>query len=211
MSPATIFVAASFVALLALVINVERARSVYSYDLVVMAVLGAVAAVSRIPFAGMPSVQPVTFIVICSGVALGARAGMVVGVLAALLSNSVLGHGPWTLVQMLSWGAIGLASGYLDSFRSKVSLLVLWGAIAGFVFGWFMDLWFWLAFAYPLSLSTLLLSVAASAWFDGAHAATNAALLFVGGADLIKLLRRYRSDVRKNVSQDFIEIIETVQ
>ena len=58
-------------------------------------------------FAGIPGVQPVTVIVVAAGAALGLRAGILVGGLAALVSNMFLGQGPWTPWQMLAWGGCG--------------------------------------------------------------------------------------------------------
>lgn len=74
------------------------------------ATLGAATAAGRVLFAAVPSVKPVTTMCLVAGAALGARAGMAVGALAALISNAFLGQGPWTPAQMLMWGAVG-ASG----------------------------------------------------------------------------------------------------
>src|SRR5690242_6933421 len=83
------------------VIRFER-RKIEGRELVLLAVLAAVAAVSRIPFASLPSVQPTTFVVILSGMVFGSESGFVVGAVAALVSNLFLGQGPWTLWQMLA-------------------------------------------------------------------------------------------------------------
>src|SRR5699024_1199575 len=56
-------------------------------ELVMIAILGAVAAISRVPFAPLPNVQPSTFVIIISGVVLGPQTGFVVGTLAAIVSN----------------------------------------------------------------------------------------------------------------------------
>jgi len=68
------------------IIRFER-RNISGRELVMLAVLAAVAAVSRVPFASIPSVQPSTFVIIVTGIALGAESGFVVGALTALVSN----------------------------------------------------------------------------------------------------------------------------
>ncbi len=54
------------------------------------------AAVMRIPFAGIMSFQPTTFIVMITGYVYGIQTGFFVGSIAALVSNMFLGQGPWT-------------------------------------------------------------------------------------------------------------------
>ena len=82
-------------------------------EIVLVATLGGVAAAGRVLFAAIPGVQPVTVMVVCAGAALGARAGIAVGGIAALVSNFFLGQGVWTPWQMLGWGAVGIAGGLL--------------------------------------------------------------------------------------------------
>src|SRR5437879_13836470 len=84
-----------------------------------IATLGGAAAAGRVLFAAIPGVQPVTVIAVCAGAALGARAGIAVGGVAALVSNFFLGQGVWTPWQMLAWGACGalgaLCAGFVPS------------------------------------------------------------------------------------------------
>ncbi len=84
----------------------ERAAS--SRDISLTAMLGAVSAVVRVPFAALPGLQPSTFIVAVSGYVFGPVSGFMVGALTALISNLFLGMGPWTLYQMLAWGLVGV-------------------------------------------------------------------------------------------------------
>ncbi len=83
----------------------QRAGS--SREISLTAMLGAISAVTRIPFGAFPSLQPSTFIVAVSGYAFGPVSGFMVGALTALISNFFLGMGPWTLYQMLAWGSVG--------------------------------------------------------------------------------------------------------
>lgn len=94
-------------ALLPLFLRLER-RKLEPRELVLLAVLAALAAVSRIPFAALPSVKPVSAIVILSAYVFGAEAGFLIGAVAALVSNLYFGQGPWTPWQMFAWGWSGL-------------------------------------------------------------------------------------------------------
>ncbi|MHC1624512.1 MAG: ECF transporter S component, partial [Methermicoccaceae archaeon] len=76
-----------------------------------IAMLGTISAISRVPFVGLPGVQPCTFFTICTGIVFGPVAGFMVGAISAVVSNLFLGEGPWTIFQMLAWGMVGLVSG----------------------------------------------------------------------------------------------------
>lgn len=214
MSVAALFLLICISSLLLAFIAVERARDFSSYDLTVAVAIGAMAGVSRIPFSTLPGVQPATFLVICSGAVFGSRSGVLVGIITALVSNTILGHGAWTLVQMAGWALIGMLSGLIFFLPEPVvavsarrATLAAWGFIASMFFGWFMNLWFWLAFSFPLSLGTWIATVLTSLWFDIAHGLTTATLLAIGGSDLINLLSKYRSSAYERKAE-FIEAIE---
>ncbi len=89
-----------------------ESRSLQAREIVLVAVLSAIAAVGRVPFAALPSVQPTSFVIIVSALVFGSETGFMVGAVAALVSNMFLGQGPWTW-QMFSWGMIGWTAGML--------------------------------------------------------------------------------------------------
>ena len=89
---------------LGVVFTLVEKKRFSSTQISLIAALSGLAALGRIPFAAVPSVQPTTFIVIVSGAVFGSGVGMLVGVFAAFVSNIFLGHGPWSLFQMLAWG-----------------------------------------------------------------------------------------------------------
>ena len=160
------------------------------------ATLGAATAAGRVLFAAIPSVKPVTTMCLVAGAALGARAGMAVGALAALISNAFLGQGPWTPAQMLLWGAVG-ASGavFRPATRSRLGLAVVAGAW-GFVFGWAMNLWFLATFGPEVSWAAFITACVASAWFDIAAAVGNVIFALIIGPALYRLLARYAARVK---------------
>ncbi len=75
----------------------------------VVAVLAALAALGRDAFAALPDVKPITAITFVTGYALGPLPGFTVGALGMLVSNFMLGQGPYTPWQMAAWGMVGLA------------------------------------------------------------------------------------------------------
>ncbi|MGE5405516.1 MAG: ECF transporter S component [Candidatus Saccharibacteria bacterium] len=163
-------------------------------DITLVATLSAVAALGRVPFAALPGIQPTTFMVTVAGMVFGGRAGFLVGCLGALVSNFFLGQGPWTVWQMAAWGLTGVCAGWWGklSFGSNRWGLALFGVIWAFLFGWIMNIQYWITFTYPLTLSGYLTACATSLWFDVLHAASNAVLGFIIGPDIIRLLKDYR-------------------
>ena len=68
----------------------------------------------------------------------------------------------------------------------------LLGFAWGFLFGWLMDLWFWLAFYTPLTAKSLLVVVGLSLPFDAAGAVGNFAFFWVFGERVLGSLGRFR-------------------
>jgi uncharacterized membrane protein len=84
-------------------------------EIVVIAVLVALAVAGRAAFFMVPQFKPVAALVIISGVALGSQTGFLVGVLSGFVSNFVFGQGPWTPFQMIAFGLLGLLAGLVFS------------------------------------------------------------------------------------------------
>lgn len=184
------------ISLIFLFIRFEQ-RKVEAKELVLLAVLAAIAAVARIPFASIPSVQPTTFIIIISGFVFGAESGFMIGAVAALASNMILGQGPWTPWQMAAWGLVGFTAGLLrrTSFMNWQWGRVAFGVVWGFLFGWIMNLWGFFAFAQmgnPITIKTAAAYFAGSALFDSFHALSNVFFLLVFGNSWLKILSRFR-------------------
>lgn len=168
--------------------------AVSSREVGVIAVLAALAAVCRVPFAPLPGIQPTTFLVIVSGYVFGARAGFMVGAVSALVSNFFLGQGPWTPFQMLFWGLAGVSAGILGELIAETSraVMVTFSAAWGYLFGWLMNLFFVVFFIRPLTWKTVFLAYVASFPFDTLHALGNAAFYLLLGPQVIKVLKRFQ-------------------
>ena len=159
-------------------------------ELALIATLGGAAAAGRVLFAAIPGVQPVTITAIIAGAALGARAGVGVGMLAAFASNFFLVQGPWTPYQMLAWGACGALGALLAPLLRRRSVLVVVSFLLGLAFSGFMDVWEWFVF-WPHDWRTFTLVIGRGIPFDVAHALGNVVLVLVAGPELRRLLERY--------------------
>ncbi len=167
-------------------------------ELAVIATLGGAAAAGRVLFAGIPGVQPVTVIVVAAGAALGMRAGILVGGLAALVSNMFLGQGPWTPWQMLAWGGCGAVGALAAPLLRRRIPFALVCFVLGFAFSGLMDLWEWYSF-FPHTWAALAVQMGRGVWFDGAHAAGNLVLALAVGPELRRLLERNARRLRTEV------------
>jgi energy-coupling factor transport system substrate-specific component len=176
-------------------VAMERSRG-GAKELALVATLGAVAGAGRVLFAPVPSVQPVTVICLVAGASLGARAGLAVGPVAALVSNSFLGHGPWTPAQMALWAAAGLTGAALAPLCRDPWGLAAVALLWGFAFGWAMNLWSLAVFGPEVSWAAFVLSAGRSVPFEVAHAVGNAVIALAVGPALLRLLSRYAARIR---------------
>ena len=168
-------------------------------EIALVATLAALAAGGRVLFAAVPGIQPVTVIALASGAALGLRAGVTVGALAALVSNFFLGQGPWTPWQILGWGGCG-AVGALGApvLRRRLAFAVT-AFLCGLAFSSLMDLWLWLSF-WPHTWPALGVVLSRGVWFSLAHAIGNVLIVLVVGPELRRLLERYGRRLRPQVA-----------
>ena len=110
-----------------------EARKPQPRELVTIAVMAALAAVSRAAFAFLPSFKPITAIIMITGIAFGAEVGFLTGALGIFASNFFFSQGPWTPWQMLAYGIAGFVAGILfHKRREKCRPLPL--AIFGFFY-----------------------------------------------------------------------------
>jgi len=177
-------------------IGIYERKPLHTRQLALIVALSALAGLSRVPFGGLPSVQPTTFIILYTGYVFGPFTGCVVGSTAAWISNffMIQGQGPWTIWQMFAWGLVGLSAGsfrFIAVSRARFFLLML-GILWGFLFGWIMNFWVWLTFSYPLSFKTWLSVNVASFWFDVTHSVNNVIFILVFGQPLLKILIRFK-------------------
>jgi energy-coupling factor transport system substrate-specific component len=168
-------------------------------ELALIATLGGAAAAGRVLFAAIPGVQPVTVIAVCAGAALGMRAGIAVGGVAALVSNFFLGQGVWTPWQMVAWGACGAAGALFSSPAHRRTFLAAFCFVLGLAFSSFMDVWNWLTFYDQHTWQTFVAVQSRGFPFDLAHAIGNVVIALVAGPELLRLLERYGRRLKAEV------------
>jgi len=204
-------VAAVVGALAVAVVTLEvRRGAMQGATIALLGVLAATAGLLRLlelPGGG----NGIFFVVVLAGAAFGPRFGLLLG-LCAMAVSAVLtgGVGPWLPFQMLTLGWMGGAAGFVGRATSRlhprleVAVLAGYGWVWGFVYGAIMNLWFWplqvdggaLSYDPALSVSATLhrywqFYTATSFAWDAAAALTNAALIALTGAALLRSMRRF--------------------
>lgn len=179
-------------------------RDIRAREIIFIAVLAAIAAVTRVPFAPLPSVQPTSFVIIVSALVLGPESGFIVGSTAAIVSNMFLGQGPWTPWQMFCWGMMGVTAGLIGRYQwaQNKYLLCIFGFVWGFIFGWTMNLWYFVAYVNPLTIKTFIAAYLASFYFDLAHALSNVFFIFFFYQSWYRIISRFKVKYGLLVTED---------
>ncbi len=88
-----------------------ESRKPQARELVLLAVLCALAVASRAAFGFAPHFKPMLAIVMLTGIAFGPEAGFLCGAISGFASNFIFGQGPWTPWQMFAYGIGGMLAG----------------------------------------------------------------------------------------------------
>ena len=88
-------------------------RKPQARELVVIAVMCALAVASRTAFIWAPHFKPMAGIIIITAIAFGPEAGFLTGAVSAFASDFIFGQGLWTPWQMFAFGAAGFLAGFL--------------------------------------------------------------------------------------------------
>lgn len=114
--------------------------------LAMLGVLSAIGAALRPMGAGVGGLELVFFLLVLAGRVYGPGFGFVLGN-TTLFASAILtgGIGPWLPFQMLAAGWVGLVAGLLPRARGRIELVMLmvYGAVAAYAFGFLMNMWFW--------------------------------------------------------------------
>ena len=111
-----------------------------------LGVLAAVGAVLRVVSTGTAGFEPLFFLLVVAGRALGPGFGFALGAVALFASALVTGGvGPWVPFQMLGCGWVALGAGLLPraAGRAEALLLAGYGFAAALVYGLLLNMWFW--------------------------------------------------------------------
>lgn len=172
-------------------------RKPQARELIVIAVLTAIAVAGRGAFFMLPQFKPVVAIVIIAGVCLGAEAGFLVGAMTGFVSNFFFGQGPWTPWQMFCFGIIGFVAGILFKKgmlkKTKFSLCVFGGLATFFIYGGIINIGSLLMFTSQFSWKALLATYISGFWFDMVHAIATVVFLFFLSQPMIEKLDRIKT------------------
>ena len=124
-------------------------RKPQARELVMIAVMCALAVAARAAFVWAPHFKLMAAIVMIAGMGFGASSGFLVGSVSVLASNFIFGQGPWTPWQMLSFGLCGFVFGLLAdkgvfprgglSWKRRVALGLVGGLFVVLVAGPVLD------------------------------------------------------------------------
>ncbi|MEC0226537.1 ECF transporter S component [Paenibacillus alba] len=171
-------------------------RKPQARELIVIAVLAAIAVAGRGAFFMLPQFKPVVAIVIIAGVCFGAEAGFLVGATAGFVSNFFFGQGPWTPWQMFCFGLIGFVAGILFQKgwlkKSKLSLCLFGGLSTLIIYGGIINLGSLLMVSTTLTWEGLLAVYISGFWFDMVHAVATMFFLFLISGPMIEKLERIK-------------------
>lgn len=163
-------------------------------ELVVIAVLIALAVAGRSAFFMLAQFKPVAAVVIISGVAFGGDVGFLVGAMSALTSNIFFTQGPWTPWQMLAFGCVGYLAGLLSWAKllpPKRLPLCLFGFLSVFlIYGGIMNPAAIIMYGGSLNKLALLGAYVAGAPMDLVHAFATFLFLGVLGLPMLRQLAR---------------------
>ena len=114
-----------------------ESRKPQARELVLLAVLCALAVASRAAFGFVPHFKPMLAIVMLTGIAFGPEAGFLCGAISGFASNFIFGQGPWTPWQMFAYGAGGMLAGFLfakNRLPKKPVVMGVFGFLAVLLF-----------------------------------------------------------------------------
>lgn len=165
-------------------------RKPQAREILLIAVMSAIAVVGRMAFFMVPQFKPVAAIVIIAGVGLGAEAGFLTGAISGFVSNFFFGQGPWTPWQMFAFGIIGFLAGLIfhkNKLRStgrkgeqlhKLLLCVYGGFATFFLYGFLMDSASVTIFLTEFSWNAFLAKYISGIPFNAIHGASTVIFLF---------------------------------
>ena len=175
--------------------------------LAMLGVLSAINAALRPLDAGTAGIETVFFLLVLAGRVFGPGFGFALGC-TSLFASALLtgGVGPWLPYQMFGCAWVGMLAGLLPQLRGKaeIALLAVYGAVAGYLFGFLLNLSFWpfsldpsSSIAYQPGLSFvqqwhryLLFDATTSLGWDTGRAVTDILAILIVGPAVLAVFRR---------------------
>lgn len=181
----------------------EKGEGKNGREMVVIAVMSALAVVSRSIFYMLPQIKPMAAIVIITGAVLGVRAGFMTGAMAAFVSNFLFGQGPWTPWQMTAMGLVGALAGVIfyrkfnssgtGASKKMTGALALYGGLAaGAIYGVIMDTATLFMYSDSYSLKLLITFYISGLPFNAAHGVATFLFILLLASVVSKRLMRLK-------------------
>lgn len=173
----------------------ERSRP-SARTVALVAALAALAALGRDAFAAFDEIKPITAMTFVVGYALGPLPGFVVGAIGMLVSNMMLGQGPYTPWQMAAWGLVGLLGalvGRLSRRRLRRLPLALCCAFAALIAKEIMNGYQWTIGASHTPAAFFAYALGTALPFDVADVVSTLIFGLIFGPELARLLSRARA------------------
>ena len=166
-------------------------------ELILVAVLVALAVAGRAAFFMLPQFKPVVAIIILAAASFGGEVGFLVGAMTALISNFFFGMGPYTPWQMFALAIIGLLTGLLFErgrlAKTKKALCLFGGLATFFLYGGIMDFSSVLLWTEDLSWELVVATYAAGLPFNLMHTGATVVFLFLLSRPILDKLERVKS------------------
>jgi energy-coupling factor transport system substrate-specific component len=166
-------------------------------EIMPVVVLSAAATVGRVILAPIPNFQPVSALVIFTGIYFGRRSGYLTGAFTALISNMILGQGMWTPWQMYAWGAMGFVAGALAEKGllrpDKKRGVYIYGIVASFLYGLLLDSWFITGFVSDINAASVAAAYGAGLIMNISHVSSTVIFLALTLKPLGKKIERVKT------------------
>ncbi len=175
-------------------------RKPQARELLLIAVMAAIAVVGRWAFFMLPQFKPTTAVVIIAGISLGAEAGFLTGATAGFVSNFLFGQGPWTPWQMFAFGIIGFLAGLLfppsrprkNKQVHKIALCTYGGLATFVIYGLIMDVSSVINMIGDFDKNVLIAKIISGVSFNLIHAVATITFLFLMAGPMERKLNRIK-------------------
>ena len=176
---------------------VFEGRKPQARELVIIAVLCALAITGRSVFAMLPQIKPVVALIIIAGVSFGGESGFIVGAMTMLVSNIYFGQGAWTPWQMFAAGLIGFLSGILFQKgllnTTRAALSVFGFIVTILIYGGIMNFSTVILTRAPINYGTLAAYYAQGLPMDIIHALSTFVILWFISEPMLEKLGRIKT------------------
>lgn len=163
-------------------------------EILIIAVMSAIAVAGRAAFVWAPAFKPVTAIVAITGFSFGPAAGFLTGAATAITSNIFFGQGPWTPFQMFAWGILGYIAGVLgktDWMKYKI-WLIIFGLLSGILYSFIMDIWTVISYDGRFTWSRYFAAAGTAIPYTATYAISNIIFLLLLAKPIGEKLKRIK-------------------